>query len=67
MTRLEINLLILERLTEYIKNNPDMRFGQALVVLDILDNSFIGKDAVNNIFYEESVDIQYRTSRSTVI
>lgn len=37
MNRLQANLKILELLKEFIKNNPDIRFGQAIRAVGIVD------------------------------
>lgn len=52
MTRLEANLKIVYYLEEFFKQNPDMRFQQALYGLNIITNE--------DKFYEESVDTYER-------
>lgn len=41
--RQNINLQILQELEDFIKANPDQRFGQALVNLGILDRQLVRK------------------------
>lgn len=63
MTRLESNLEILRRLETYLKTWPDMRFGQALINLDILtytdivseqnDGTAVLHSVIEDPFYEE--------------
>jgi hypothetical protein len=55
MGRKTDNLEILNRLSEYLAKNPDMRFGQALRNLGIVNDYKDGYDALvwKNIFYEE--------------
>lgn len=52
MTRLEYNNLILDKLTQYLHKYPDIRFGQALVNLNIVKFNKYG--SVDDPFYEES-------------
>ncbi len=56
-TRLEYNRMILEKLKEYLENNPNIRFGQALCNLNIIKYS-LDNDSYNNKvidpFFEES-------------
>lgn len=47
MTRLEANRELLKLISEYIKKNPDIRFGQALVNVGLIERP-------NDIFYIES-------------
>lgn len=47
MTRQEANLRILEELKAFVENNPDIRFGQALV------NLKVNRDQ-HELFYVES-------------
>lgn len=47
MTRLEANLKILDYIEQYICNNPDVRFHQALFNLNI--NEFETKDDLGRI------------------
>lgn len=37
--RKECNAIILKKLTEYLRDNPSMRFNQALINLDIVVNA----------------------------
>ena len=57
--RKEYNKKILKVLTEYLEENPEIRFGQALINLNILQ---IEKDksVVFDPFSDESVDIYQR-------
>ena len=57
--RKEYNEKILEVLTKYLEENPEIRFGQALINLNILQ---IEKDksVVFDPFSDESVDIYQR-------
>ena len=49
MKRTEANKEILKLLSEFLEKNPDMRFNQALLGLDIIMES-------SDLFYEESKD-----------
>lgn len=57
MTRHDYNKLILDKISEYLDTYPDIRFGQALVNLKILEYSDIednkGFLLVKDPFYEE--------------
>ena len=57
--RKEYNKKILEVLTKYIEENPEIRFGQALINLNILQNEK-DKNVVFDPFLDESVDIYQR-------
>lgn len=57
-TRQECNLEIINRLGDYILSHPDIRFGQALVNLNILNivyDSLGENPIVSDPYYEESV------------
>jgi hypothetical protein len=57
-TRQECNIEILNRLGDYILSHPDIRFGQALVNLNILNivyDSLGENPIVSDPYYEESV------------
>ena len=58
-TRKEYNEKILEVLTKYLEENPEIRFGQALINLNILQNEK-DKNVVFDPFSDESVDIYQR-------
>ena len=53
--RFECNKLIISELSEFLKDNPDIRFGQALWILDILDDNI-------DSFNEEPLDMLNRLS-----
>ena len=55
----EYNEKILEVLTKYLEENPEIRFGQALINLNILQNEK-DKNVVFDPFSDESVDIYQR-------
>ena len=57
--RKEYNEKILEVLTKYLEENPEIRFGQALMNLNILQNEK-DKHVVFDPFSDESVDIYQR-------
>ena len=57
--RKEYNEKILEVLTKYLEENPEIRFGQALINLNILQNEK-DKHVVFDPFSDESVDIYQR-------
>ena len=57
--RKEYNKKILEVLTKYIEENSEIRFGQALINLNILQNEK-DKNVVFDPFSDESVDIYQR-------
>ena len=57
--RKEYNKKILKVLTEYLEENPEIRFGQALINLNILQNEK-DKNVVFDPFSDESVDIYQR-------
>lgn len=55
MTRLEANLKILELIKEYLEKNPDQRFGQALVNLQILEEILVDSlKVIRDPWFEES-------------
>lgn len=57
-TRQECNLEIINRLGDYILSHSDIRFGQALVNLDILNivyDSLGENPIVSDPYYEESI------------
>ena len=60
--RKEYNEKILEVLTKYLEENPEIRFGQALINLNILQNEK-DKNVVFDPFSDESVDIYKRMSK----
>jgi hypothetical protein len=61
MTRLEANLALLEHLRAYLLACPDLRFGQALVNLDVLKLKRYGDDLVaEDPYYEEPQSMLYR-------
>lgn len=49
-TRKELNLEIIRQLTHYVKMNPEIRLGQALVSTGILESK---NSVVSDPFYEE--------------
>ena len=53
--RLECNKIIISKLSEFLKDNPDIRFGQALWILGILDDNI-------DSFNEEPLDVLNRLS-----
>ena len=57
--RKEYNEKILEVLTKYLEENSEIRFGQALINLNILQNEK-DKNVVFDPFSDESVDIYQR-------
>ena len=57
--RKEYNEKILKVLTKYLEENPEIRFGQALINLNILQNEK-DKHVVFDPFSDESVDIYQR-------
>lgn len=52
MSRLNQNLTILGRLENYLKENPTIRFGQALSNLNLATHR-LKETGVEDIFYEE--------------
>ena len=60
--RKEYNEKILEVLTKYLEENPEIRFGQALINLNILQYKK-DKYVVFDPFSDESVDIYQRMSK----
>lgn len=63
MNRQEANLKILWRLSAYIMNNPDQRFGQILANLGIVKACRPTRDHTvdwQNGFYEESIAVLER-------
>jgi hypothetical protein len=65
MTRLEANIEILKILSEYLEKNPDMRFGQALNNLGIVEQklNIDGSTVWENYFYIESEDTLNRMKK----
>lgn len=57
--RKEYNEKIFKVLTEYLEENPEIRFGQALINLNILQYEK-DKNVVFDPFSDESVDIYQR-------
>ena len=55
LNRLECNKAIISKLSEFLKDNPDIRFGQALWILDILDDNI-------DSFNEEPLNMLNRLS-----
>lgn len=55
------NMLILNKLSEYIEKYPDFRFGQLLISLEILQYDFGG--SIIDPWNEESIDILRRIDR----
>ena len=53
--RFECNKIIISKLSEFLKDNPDIRYGQALWILDILDDNI-------DSFNEEPLDMLNRLS-----
>lgn len=56
MTRKQANLEIMNELSEYLNKHPDMRLGQALLAIGILESSPIDNNQnikVKDPFYEE--------------
>lgn len=53
--RLECNEMIISKLSEFLKYNPNIRFGQALWIFGILDDNI-------DSFYEEPLDMLNRLS-----
>lgn len=68
MNRYKNNLIILNILREYLENNPDIRFIQALWNLGIIDRDSIWNiGEINNPidrFYEEPDETLKRISRT---
>ena len=65
-TRQECNLEIINRLGDYILSHPDIRFGQALVNLNILNivyDSLGENPIVSDPYYEESVQTLRRMAQ----
>ena len=65
-TRQECNLEIINRLRDYILSHPDIRFGQALVNLNILNivyDSLGENPIVSDPYYEESVQTLKRMTQ----
>ena len=60
--RKEYNEKILKVLTKYLEENPEIRFGQALINLNILQIEK-DKNVVFDPFSDESVDIYQRMSK----
>jgi len=75
MTRSEANMVIINLLEVYLKQNPDIRFGQALWNLGIATHRQVIDTDFNygslDIFYEESdvtlENIQYEQKRRNSI
>lgn len=55
MLRQEANKKILEKLAIMVEKYPDMRFGQLLVNLNIIQTDYEGR--IMDPFYKESVNI----------
>lgn len=53
--RLECNKIIISKLSKFLNDNPDIRFGQALWILGILDDNI-------DSFNEEPLDVLNRLS-----
>lgn len=63
--RSKANKTILKALTEYLTKNPEQRFGQALVNLDIALEEHEGGPIYNHVdFYEESEDVLNRVKKA---
>lgn len=63
MNRKASNLEIMDRLSEYFSKYPDMRFGQALLnlgIVEIFECPNTDKLYWKNAFYEESKEILKR-------
>lgn len=56
--RQECNREIIKLLSDAVEKNPDLRFGQLLVCLDIVEGSFDEEHTyrLRDPFYEESAD-----------
>lgn len=64
MTRLEANREILRVLSDFLEKNPDQRFGQALINLNILQRDYCRDDFhVTDCVFIESNDT-LRTMRN---
>lgn len=63
--RKELNLKIARTLTDYLIANPDIRFGQALETLGIVDSETndYGVPIWYNHFYEEPKDMLERMEK----
>ena len=59
MIRLEKNLEVLDKLFHYLKENPTIRFGQALSNLNLATHR-LKETGVEDIFYEEPSDTLLR-------
>jgi len=59
--RQENNIKILDIISEYVENHPDMRFGQILAALNIIeyDHTKLTPEVIDP-FFEESVDMYNR-------
>ena len=55
------NMLILNKLSEYIEKYPDLRFGQILINLEILQSGIGG--SIIDPWNAESIDILRRIDR----
>ena len=73
MTRLQANEQIIYKILDYIRNYPDMRFGQALYNMGIathcMEDHKTPDDEVfltinRDIFFEESVDTLEKLTKS---
>lgn len=60
--RQECNREILKLISEIIEKNPDLRFGQILVALGIVEGNFNEEHIyrIRDPFYEESIDMLNR-------
>lgn len=67
MTRQEANYEILDVLKDFVKSNPDLRFGQLLTLLNIVESVMMFDDETQQLhsiwydeFYTESEEILER-------
>lgn len=61
--RQNANYKILEKITQAVKDNPHLRFGQILASLEIIEydyNTYDESALIKDLFYDESVDILNR-------
>jgi hypothetical protein len=54
------NLKILKTIEKIVNKHPELRFGQILTMLNIVENT---DDPNNHIFYEESYDTYIKTEK----
>ena len=67
MTRQETNKKILEKLSELVEKYPDQRFGQLLVITNIVETNLVmGHIEVDDPFDDESTEIYNRMLNSIV-